>query len=198
MYANERWFKDPESRRAAQGQSKAVVDERGRALFYHGTGGMQSPARYVLKSGSVLFRFARKGIAAKDGVTGAWWMSQESFQKVSAMSQQSDISIAMAARLLCCIPPEWSDMGTLMRAKVREPLLAFRGLGRDVVISDKLGTHRLKAYNDISARRLYQLFIPGLRELAAQPSQRVVPGAIVPEQLWNIDVKAAARGFLYL
>lgn len=69
-------------------------------------------------------------------------------------------------RLLCLVPPEWSDATVLVRARVTQALLAWRGLGNSVVTPMKGGKGMVKLphQNDISSRRLHQLYIPGLAD----------------------------------
>ena len=100
----------------------------------------------------------------------------------------------MAARILCLVPPEWSDLGLLVRARVVRPLLAFRGLGNSVVtpIAGGLGTVRLPHQNEIAARRLHQLFIPGLWDAGLAQS------ALSIEQTWPMDVRAGMQGWVYV
>jgi hypothetical protein len=102
------------------------------------------------------------------------------------------LSIGLAVRILCLVPPEWSDLGLLIRARVMRPLLAYRGLGNNVIIqkSDRLGNVAFPHQNEIAARRLHQLYIPGLAAGADR--------ALSIEQDWRFDPQSAMQGWLYL
>ncbi len=93
--------------------------------------------------------------------------------------------------MLCLVPPEWSDLSTLIRVRLLLPLLAYRGLGAAVVVpmKDGLGAVRLPNQNEIAARRVHQIYIPGLALVGAN--------AMTIEQNWTIDPNTNA-GFLYL
>ena len=73
------------------------------------------------------------------------------------------------------------------------PLLAWRGLAMSVVTPARGGGPHVKLphQNDIAARRLHQLYIPGLGEPSAG-------GALHVEQSYPLDQQASQRGFLYL
>ena len=204
MFVNQVAFNNPISRMQAIGTDtrpeKAVVDLKGNPLIRPRTGGMYQPVRYELPAGTILFRFVGQGTPIKNAVTGGWWVEQSQFQIISNFSQKMGIGVALAARLLCCVPPEWSDMGLLIRVKVQEPLLAYRGLGNSVSTpaKDSLGNVEMTAHNDIAARRLYQLFIPGLFDYAKRTPDRKLPGAMVVENQWPIKKEEANKGWLYL
>lgn len=204
MFANSEVFSHPTSRQQALGMdtrgTNALVDTRGNIIKYAKTGGMIDPQRYELKAGAILFRFASSRAKVTDAVTGGWWVTREEFEKMNNFADAKGIHVAVAARYLCCVPPEWSDMGQLLRAKVEQPLLAYRGLGNDVVAeaNDGLGAVRMTAHNHIESRRLHQLYIPGLRKTAERTPEKVVPGALTLERQWLINEKDATRGWIYI
>lgn len=204
MFVNSNEFNHPQSRQQAMGvdtrPANAITSAHGKPLIYPQTGGVVSPARHELYTGTILYRFAAGNTPVSRAVTGSWWVEKREFERLSNFAQDHDIHVAMAARVLCGVPPEWSDMGLLMRARVREPLLAYRGLGNNVTVAknDGLGDVRMRIHNDIAARRLYQLFIPGLQQQAAQTQDRVLPGALMLEESWSLDPASANRGWLYL
>ena len=204
MFANNTKFNHSNSRRQAMGAdtrvSNAITNLNGEPLIYAQTGGMISPARHELPEGTLLYRFANGSIPVPRAVVGGWWVEKREFEKLSHFAQAQNIHVAMAARVLCAVPPEWSDMGLLMRARVRKPLLAYRGLGNNVVVpkSDGLGDVRMKVNNNNTARRLHQLYIPGLQEQASRTQDHVLPGAILVEETWKLDKSATNRGWLYV
>lgn len=215
-FRNQQAFDDPRSKLAATGfdlrRATAITDPQGRILAYARTGGMLSPARQEIPAGAKLFRFGsrtagvarkaaadeadrrRQGVeAAKAVAAGAWWLERTAFDQLFRFAQVWDLSIGIAMRLLCLVPPEWSEATLLVRARVVEPLLAWRGLAMSVVTPSKAGGPpvRMPHQNDIAARRLYQLFIPGFADPHVQP-------ALTVEQDYPLDPTAAQRGFLYL
>ncbi|HRH77583.1 MAG TPA: hypothetical protein PK129_09585 [Cellvibrionaceae bacterium] len=204
MFANQAAFNDPKSRMQALGQNTrpegAVVDSRLKPLFYMQTGGMINPQRDEIMPGAILYRFS----AAKDGIqrgmTGGWWMHAKEFSIVENFATHNRVGVSMAARILCCVPPEWSDMTLLLRARVREPLLAYKGLGNHVntTAPDNLARVKMTAHNDIAARRLHQLYIPGLYDYAQKTPQQVMPGALVLEQHWEFTKEEAKKGWVYI
>jgi hypothetical protein len=204
MFANQAVFQNPKSRMQALGMDtrpeKAVVNGRGQPLFYTQTGGIINPQRRELKRGEILYRFVARKTPLDRAVSGGWWVDKIEFAKMERFAQVHGTSIAMAARMLCCVPPEWSDMGKLVRVHVETPVLAFRGLGNHVSIpmEDGLGAVKMTAHNDLASRRLYQLFIPGLYDYAKKTPDRVMPGALVLEQVYEIREQDANKGWLYL
>ena len=204
MFANQAAFNNPQSRMQALGMDtraeKAIVNAQGQPMIYAQTGGMIHPTRYEIAQGSGLYRFGASHVSTERLVTGGWWMDKPCFEKLCRFAQLNNTSVAMAARLYCCVPPEWSDMGQLVRARAVEPLLAYRGLGNDVDIPHPDGKARVRmtAHNNIAARRLHQLFIPGLWEIAKQTPERRIPGALQPVRVFKIRKEDAAKGWLYL
>jgi len=129
------------------------------------------------------------------------WLEKKSFEKLLSFADYHEISVGMATRILCMVPPEWSDLSVLVRAATRRPLLAYSGLGNSVVVpmKDGLGPVKLPHQNDIAARRVQQLYIPGLavRDLTSGATT-LRTDLIQIERDWAMDVKAANSGFLYL
>ena len=189
VFANAAQFAGSRPFEAASGAGAEIVDPHGRVIGRVSTGGVISPTRHETRAGDILFRFGGTGVPPQKIALGAWWMEKASFEKVLSFAMTHGISVGMATRVLCLVPPEWSNLGTLIRAAARQPLLAYRGLGNSVVVpkSDGFGAVRLPHQNEIAARRVHQLFIPGLG-----------PDMIAVEQSWVMDPKAAMRGFIYL
>lgn len=204
MFANQIAFDNPLSRMQALGKntrpSAAIVSTSGKPLIYPQTGGMINPQREEIRKGAVLYRFAGGSAKLTDAVTGGWWVHKKEFEQISNYAEQKKVTIPMAARMLCCVPPEWSDMGILVRVTAQEPLLAYKGLGNNVSqpTKDGLGNVNMIAHNHIAALRLYQLFIPGLADVAKVTADRVFPGALLLERHWKFTKEEANRGWLYV
>ena len=197
-FANRAAFDDPKSRMLALGTdlsaARAIVDQHGNVLAYASTGGMISPQRHELNPGSTIYRFGGNGRSPREVATGGWWIERREFEQLLNFANTHGIFIGLAMRLLCLVPPEWSDASLLIRARVARTLLAWRGLANSVVtpMRDGGGVVRMPHQNDISARRVHQLFIPGLRDLKS-----LEPGISV-EHVFHLDPSEGARGFLYL
>jgi len=73
-------------------------------------------------------------------------------------------------------------------------LLAWRGPGNSVVTpaKDGKGVVTMLDQNDIAARRLYQLFVPGLSELTE------IHRAISVDNVYHFNPNSSRLGFLYL
>ena len=198
IFANGDAFDVPSSRMQAMGAdlsaSKAIVDHHGNVLAYARTGGMINPQRCEVASGTTLYRFGGGSRSPEEVAKGAWWLERREFEQLLNFANSHSIFIGLAMRFLCLVPPEWSDARLLVRARVRRGLLAWRGLANSVVtpMSNGRGMVRMPHQNDISARRLHQLFIPGLGGVAP------LDPAISVEQVFQLDPAEGARGFLYL
>lgn len=198
MFANQSAFDRPSSRAAAAGINlspvQAIVDAQGHALAHARTGGMIDAQRRTLWSGTRLFRFGRGSQSPQEVARGAWWIEAREFERLVSFANTHGIFVGLAMRLLCLVPPEWSDASQLVRARVTRNLLAWRGLANTVVtpIAGGLGTLRLPHQNEFSERRLHQLYIPGLTE------QSPIEPAIAIERTFALDPKTTTAGFLYL
>jgi hypothetical protein len=198
MYANADAFRDPASALRASGYDLsgrgALVDPHGQVVALAKTGGLITLARWELKPRETLFRFGDSSRSPKQIVGGSWWLHKREFERLANFAILQRVSIGMALRVLCLVPPEWSDAGVLIRARVNHHLLAWRGLANSVVtpMKDSKDMVRMAHHNDVSERRLHQLFIPGIDR----------PGPVDPwvsiEHVFRIDPAQSVRGWLYL
>jgi hypothetical protein len=197
-FANQAAFDQPASRAVAMGvnlsAARAIVDAQGRVVAHARTGGMISPQRHLLTAGTRLYRFGSGGRTPHDVARGGWWLQAAEFERLVSFANQHGIYVGLAMRLLCLVPPEWSDATQLLRVHTRRGLLAWRGLADSVVtpIAGGLGTLRLPHPNEISERRLHQLYIPGLTE------QSPIEPVMAIERVFALDPKTSVEGFLYL
>lgn len=197
-FANQSAFEDARSRLLAIGTdlspARAIVDASGKVLARIRTGGMIDPERYVLRTGTTIYRFGGSK-PPKDVATGGWWIEKREFQLLVNFAISNDIYVGLAMRVLCLVPPEWSDATRLVRGRVVQDLLAWRGLANSVVTPMKgsqKGVVRLPNQNAISARRLHQLYVPGLADLVAPEP------AVSIEDVRHLDPRESIVGFLYL
>ena len=195
-FANAAQFAGATPFERASGAGSAIVDPQGNVIGHVMTGGIIDPKRCELQPGNILFRFGASGTPPMDVAKGPWWLESVAFDKAVSFANTHEINVGLAVRLLCLVPPEWSDLGTLIRVATRRPLLAYRGFGNSVVVPIKggLGTLRLPHQNDIAARRVYQLYIPGL----VAPDSKLRTDIITVEKSWKIDPRESMAGFLYL
>lgn len=197
-FRNQQAFDDPASRLAAMGsdlrRSTAITDPQGGVLAYARSGGIIAPSRHEIPEGATLFRFGSRRLGVARAASGAWWLERTAIDRIVRFAQEWGLSDSMAMRMLCLVPPEWSDASLLIRARAVAPLLAWRGLANSVVTPARGGgpAVRMPHQNDIAARRLHQLFIPGLADDARAHS------ALLIEQAYPLDPTEATRGFLYL
>lgn len=196
-FPNQSHFDDPDNFRRAQGADvrpkSAITDSKGNVLAYVQTGGIMMPQRHELGAGTHVFRFGNIADGARGVAAGSWWIDRAGLDKIIRFGQVWDLSVGMAMRMLCLVPPEWSDATLLVRARLSRPLLAWRGIGNSVVTSanDNGPQVRMPHQNDIAARQLHQLFIPGLYGDAA------VQAALQIEQSYPLDKAEGVRGWLY-
>lgn len=196
-FLNQQAFDDPQNWMRAEGvdtdPDKAFVSTNGTALFYARTGGMMNPKRWELAPRDTLYRLGASDAEVPQLMAGSWWIAAAEFSKLLSFAQQHDLGIGMAVRALCLVPPQWSDMGQLIRVSVKRPLLAMRGLGQSVSVAaeDGLGRVEMQHRNDNPARRLHQLFIPGLR------APGVAKSALAFGNVYALDPAEGMRGWIY-
>ncbi len=196
-YANQEQFDDPQTRLNATGYDPAIVNEPG--LLAAWNGGLHSPVQWSLSPGTVIYRFGSTRKSVQWVAGGEWWVARKEFEILMRFAQEHDISVALAARILLCVQPEWNTLDLLVRCIVRVPLEALKGLAQPSVSvpGDGLGAFELPARNDIAARRVHQLFIPGLPELAEHTKRAGIPPGLVVTQSWKIPEGASMRGLIY-
>lgn len=196
-FFNQAAFDDPSSRARAKGADLSgrhdIVDVTGRALATITNGGIAAPVRHELPEGTIVFRFGTSSSDPKAIVRGAWWLERQAFDHVRAFAEVHNATIGLAMRLLCLIPPEWGDLGRLVRARVVRPLLAFRGIGDSVLVEkrDGHGAVRMPALRNVAARRVHQLFVPGLQDVP------LLSFPLVIEETWTFPTNASNQGWIY-
>ena len=197
-FANRDAFEDPRNRLRAMGTNmsaaRAIVDHAGNVVARPSTGGMLVVSRIELHPGTTLYRFGGSQVPPLEVAKGEWWIAKSEFERLVSFANSNDICVGLAMRLLCLVPPEWTDAGWLVRARVARSVLAWRGLGNSVVtpMTKGGGTVNMPHQNAISERRLHQLFVPGLRDV--EPHNP----AITVQQVFRLDPAEGSRGFLYL
>jgi hypothetical protein len=183
MAANDKYFADPDSRKAALGLQTARKDlmwlnPTGTETYAIQNGGMLEPTRCNLDPGTPIYSFTSVTSQLKWMIGRDWWVDRPSLDQIIRFSRVHDVSMGRAVRLLCCVPFEWgSKVNFLVAARTRVSLTAWRGLGNSAAaVADlvspagraigKSGSET-PARNDIAAWRCWQLHIPGLKAMGA-------------------------------
>lgn len=146
-----------------------------------------APGAVLLPRGSVLCRVGhavvrRVPVPEADNYMSPWWISEADFLKILALGQRD---AAWAARVALAIAEQWGgDCSRLVRVVLAEPLYAWRGQGRRISggrTARAVPAHDPRAYwyPDASIRQLY---IPGLRRMAAGRSCALWAAAFVQRQ----------------
>ena len=91
-------------------------------------------------------------------IAGEWWLEEEEFDAVETYAHEQRISLGNAVRALCVVPPEWSDLDMIVEARLKSPLMAYRGSPNP----GHAGGRMQKPMRDNHNRLVKQLFIPGL------------------------------------
>ncbi len=206
-FLNQSAFDDPASHRQALGQNlnpkNAITDARGNVLIYAQTGGMLTPQKRELGAGTTLFRFASGSTSGESAMAGGWWVEASEFERVLRFAKVNDLTDPMAARVLLGVPPEWSDMGRLVKVKLRDGLLAWRGLANSVIVPHPKGGPLVKMLhqNANAERRLSQLFVPGMTgklPTGGFGDTGLAKRAVIFEGTWTFTKAEGSRGWLYL
>jgi hypothetical protein len=200
-FINQAAFDDPSSFELATGQDldskTAFTDPSGKILFRAQTGGMIRPERAEIEEGETLHRFSKSSNDAPSAMAGGWWVERREFDRILRFAQINDLSDPMAARILLGVPPEWQDMGIMVRARVKRPVLAWRGLANTVITPHRDGGPRvtLLHQNANSQRRINQLFIPGMSN---HDGRSLANEAFSFEGEWRFSRAEALRGWIYV
>jgi hypothetical protein len=166
---NERDFTDPRSRQLALGMAidpaaRIWLTPRGDETMAPQNGGMIRPMRHDLPPNTSIYRFADSRYGVEGALSGGWWMERRELDRLIRFSELNDKPISFAVRLLCCVPPEWgSRLDSLVCARTRGWLAAYRGLANSAWARDAISRTEIPARNDVAEWRLHQIFIPGLR-----------------------------------
>lgn len=168
--ANAAAFRDPDYRLLAQGHSfnpKTMIwlDPHGHQRLLSQSGGILSPSRYELVTGTSLYKFTDSRQPADSFLSSGWWFERRELDHILNFAKQNNYPEGYAVRLLACVPPEWgSNLDLVVSTRMACDLLAYRGLAKSAVGRDGRSRTEIEARNDLASWRLNQLFVPGLRE----------------------------------
>jgi hypothetical protein len=161
-FANQRFFDLPSALLEARGADrKQPVAKADGTLDWVTNGGIIAPQRHEIATGTRLVRFGN--ITPHFAVAGGWWLEFSAYRKIEDFADRYKMPVQVALRLLCCVPPEWSQLTVLMQAHTIAPLLAYRGSGAPVTLVNKTTKQIsfMAVTADASGQIVPQLFIPG-------------------------------------
>jgi hypothetical protein len=174
MAVNDAHF-DQGALEAARGSS---VDTLGWAEY---NGGILMPKRTPVPLNRYIYRFASSRTPHTERARGCWWIEFEVLNTIRQFIRQSGGSRREAVRYLLALPWSWSGVDRVLRARVVKPLDAYRGLGKSAQ-----GNHPRDASTIYippqHLKELYQLYIPGMRELSAS-----VLTDVADESVWTSE-----------
>jgi hypothetical protein len=126
--------------------------------------GMAMLRRYDLRRGQVLYRFVdvTRSPSPQVAANGPWWLEYEAFQQVKQFGLRHGYSIDYSARLHAAVLYEWSEIGGYVRAEVVQPLVAWKGRGKQVAGTGKDARDLPTMTPMQSVNEIYQLFVPGM------------------------------------
>ena len=104
---------------------------------------------------------------------GGWWLEWQELDRLIRYAGVNHRTLGYAVRLLCCVLAEWgSALDFIVAVVAAARIVAWRGLANSATArfvpqpgmpAIATGTTRIEAQNDIAARRVPQLYIPGTR-----------------------------------
>ena len=135
-----------------------IVDPHGRVIDRVSTGGVISPTRHEIAPATSCSASAGPACQRRRSrwAPGGW---KASFEEGAVFRDDTRYLPSAWRRAYCAwCRPNWSNLGTLIRATARRPLLAYRGLGNSVVVPKgrRFRRCRLPHQNEIAARRVHQ------------------------------------------
>lgn len=162
-FANQHWFDRPDALLEARGAARTgPIAAADGSLDWNNNGGILAPVRAELDAGTRLVRFGR--ILPWLSIAGGWWLEWSAYRRVEAFADRYRLPVQVALRLLCCIPPEWSELNVVIEARTIAALLAYRGPGAPVRVTNKASGQMsfMAATADAAGEMVPQLFIPGM------------------------------------
>ena len=169
-FANQKWFDRFDAIMAARGVQPSLIipDASGKPAAATTNGGLINPTEHDLYAGRTMYRFGNvltngRGTLATP-VEGQWWIEEAEFKQIRRFAKAKMIGVPLAVRLLCSVPPEWSDMLVLVRVKLMQALKAYRGPGATVTRVNKVtgSQENFAPLVDLRGTVIRQVYVPGL------------------------------------
>jgi hypothetical protein len=123
--------------------------------------GIRNPQEELVAQDELLYRFASSTNPSSAWAAGPWWWRRDDIVKMLAASKKTSLTFGFTARIAGAVQQSWCKMDRLIKAVVKEDLLAYTGRGqtqyREMAPNGMYIT--LAGWSDVT-----QLFIPGLGE----------------------------------
>lgn len=155
--------------------------------------GLLMKTRVTLTPGLPLYRFASSD-NPNAWFISPWWVGYSPFEALKEYARVEHLPLGLAARECLAILPEWSRCDRLVRASVRQPLIAWVGTPKTQRVKDK-NTQRYGARWEPD-RRVTQLYIPGLSQKSEGSAQQIWQVALYvsdPEPIVSTSVDARKK-----
>jgi hypothetical protein len=203
MAANEKYFADPDSRKAALGQQTGPNDliwlnPTGSETYAIQNGGALDPMRYDIEPGTPIYSFTKVTGELKRMIGRDWWVDRSSLDQIIRLSQVNHVSMGRAVRVLCS--DRFShELNLLIAARTRVTLAAWRGLGNSAAASTDLVSptgrgHRQGRVRDAGTQRYRRMALLAALYTRPQGPRRGGHGVADPGR----TVPAGRRGDLAL
>ena len=145
------------------------ASDRDNAGWPEPNGGMLNPRRIHLSVGNRYYRFASSAKPQAERLYGGWWIEFETIRKIARFAAEHT-DARHAVRYFLAVPWSWNSVDKVISGYLREPLDAYRGEGR--AVSTAAGAHSrdggTRYIPPQHVKELYQLYIPGMRQVGAQ------------------------------
>lgn len=132
-------------------------------------GGIIAPKRVHLAIRNKYYRFASSSRPRSEQLYGGWWIEFEVLKKIARFAKEHS-DPRHAVRYFLALPWSWSACDKLVSGFLTMPMDAYRGEGKPVMTAPEGhardgGTNYIPPQN---SKELYQLYIPGMRQVGAQ------------------------------
>ncbi|WP_194724055.1 hypothetical protein [Noviherbaspirillum malthae] len=149
--------------------------------------GMSMIRPYEIQKDVVIYRYydSTRAGSPQGGTHGPWWIEFEYFQQIKHFAARNGHAHSYAARLFAAILYEWSEVDAFVACRVRVPLKAWKGRGKQVeqdsdpAKRDARDLPRMTPMQGVL--EIYQLCIPGLggsQSISASALEIVSDGAL--------------------
>ena len=169
------------------------ADERAKSLAF-ARRGISMPEEIKLRPGQILFRFAHSTRQFHEGVAGAWWITDSTFDYLKSRAldvgshQRADRAVRSLYRQKVAVPARFGPSDMVVRAVAASPIRAWTGRGRDISDTESGGQERY-----IGAFEVAQLCIPGLMVERSPGSSEWIRSPTYDTMLINVSYTPAEK-----
>jgi hypothetical protein len=160
-------FFTPAAYSDAQGLSRTTTE------WLEANGGITLPKRVHLPQQVYYYRFASSDMPHAHRLGGPWWVEFDVLKKVAIFARETGATPRDAVRYFLAVPWRYSKVDRLIRARLVTRLDAYRGEGRAVnTQTEPAGAHP-RDHDTVyippkHVHEIYQLYVPGMRELSGR------------------------------